>query len=438
MKYLLSLILVVSSQAFAEDNYWIAPVAGNWSDEINWSYASGGEACDNVPEKGDSVFFDDKGKGSCTVDKVIGDIGSITIAGYAGSVSQGTHLTVNGNFKHSGMAIWDVAEYDLIIGGNYLQDGNTEKNMLLVGNSSGKGVSIKGDFTICNSARVSTSSKSRFYFHGNYTAQDNSSFMGWQGETVTFCGNGTKIYTHKFPAGGAFSKVIIEGMGDSRLNIFGAMWPLSLQVKACTIGGTGTIVFYQPNENCYRDSGGVWADSVTICMSAPGRDSMIPGGKYPNLVFTVYGTYTMAGPVECKDLHIECARDNYWTILQANNFPLTFTNLYLGSKDNDIRVGILECGNSVVKSGGAVYLNNTNSYIACDKSTFILAGENILPAGEVSQPMNFYNLEVTGETVLAADCTVENDLAVGKGAVLVCGSKKLTVQGKKKVLGAVK
>ncbi|MFH0797302.1 MAG: hypothetical protein V2A65_09685 [Candidatus Omnitrophota bacterium] len=410
-----AMLIPLTSKVFAADRYWTASGSGNWSDGKNWSETSGGNPCDTLPESGDNIFFDDKGQGVCSVDKTADNIGSITITeGHTGKITQSTNLTVSGDFSHSGAAIWDTAECNLTVG---------------------------VDFTITNSAVVNTGIKSQFYFYGNYTAKQKSRFTGWHGETVTFCGKGTKTYTQEFPSEGfSFSKVVIGGGEDRRLDISGTMRALSLQVKTGTIGGTGTIVFYNPNKDCYRYSGATWADSVNVCMSAPGKNStaVVPGGRYPNLFFTACCTYTTSGPIECAQLSIDCQEDNAWTILDTGGLPLTFKDLRLGNKGSKVRQSALDCRESTVKCSGTIYIDDENSCISCGKSTFILTGENTLPSGEVVQPTKFYNLVVSGKTTLSADCIVENDLTVEKGAVLDCAGYKLIVNGTKKVLGELK
>lgn len=82
----------------ADDRFWVATDAGNWSDTANWSATSGGAGGATVPGSSDIAIFDGSGgaNGNCAIDVNV-NVGGIGItAGYSGEIAQGAQEVLVG------------------------------------------------------------------------------------------------------------------------------------------------------------------------------------------------------------------------------------------------------------------------------------------------------------------------------------------------------
>jgi hypothetical protein len=86
------LLLFVSTGAFAQVKYWVAPgPSGNWSNPANWSNGTGGPGGAGAPVAGQSANFDGVSDANCILDIPAINIRSLSVgAGYTGTISPGT------------------------------------------------------------------------------------------------------------------------------------------------------------------------------------------------------------------------------------------------------------------------------------------------------------------------------------------------------------
>ncbi len=60
------IVLLIGTQTFAADRYWIGNNTNkNWNTTANWSASSGGAGGASVPVAADNVFFNGGGVGQC-------------------------------------------------------------------------------------------------------------------------------------------------------------------------------------------------------------------------------------------------------------------------------------------------------------------------------------------------------------------------------------
>ncbi|WP_290794559.1 T9SS type A sorting domain-containing protein [Flavihumibacter sp. UBA7668] len=198
------LLLFISTGAFAQAKFWVAPGAsGNWSNPANWSNSTGGSGGAGAPVAGQSAQFDGVSDANCILDIPDITIRSLNVgAGYSGTISPGgtNSLTIQASALINGGTITLPAISS--IGVYFIQNGGT--------------------FTTGSTSTLFTDAVT--FNGGTFNGSGNMTFL----RNIT-----TTTPAHNFLAG--TSTAIFGGPNNAAINNNGA--------------GAGTITFYNLEVN---------------------------------------------------------------------------------------------------------------------------------------------------------------------------------------------
>ncbi|MBI2268820.1 MAG: hypothetical protein HYU69_00520 [Bacteroidetes bacterium] len=97
------LSFLLLSCCFSANRYWVSVGASSWNNTANWSASSNGAGGASVPGSGDIAIFDGGAgtkNGNCSIDAAV-NVAGFSIAGYTGTVSQGTNTITVGSSNFS-------------------------------------------------------------------------------------------------------------------------------------------------------------------------------------------------------------------------------------------------------------------------------------------------------------------------------------------------
>ncbi len=106
--------------------YWIATVAGNWSNSANWGYVSNDFGGAPAPTVGQTAIFDGAAgaNGTSNVDTTV-NIATLTVSGYSGSINtQGFGVTLSAGLSQTSGTI-SLGTSTVSVGGNFARAGGT-------------------------------------------------------------------------------------------------------------------------------------------------------------------------------------------------------------------------------------------------------------------------------------------------------------------------
>jgi hypothetical protein len=228
----LSLCVIFSNSALAANRFWIAAAASNWNNTANWSATSGGAGGVAVPVAGDVVTFNGSGLGNCNIDVSV-SVGSISVSGYTGTISQGANI----------IAVSTTATF----GSGTFTGGSAN-------------ITVTGVFTLSGTAFTSTTAVLEFdnnavfssgsFLHNNGTVYFNTSIAA---ETISgtspafyvlnFAGNNRSYTISSLPDITVASNLIISGGGFINL-LLGNMdvsGDINITNSATGCGGTTLV-----------------------------------------------------------------------------------------------------------------------------------------------------------------------------------------------------
>jgi hypothetical protein len=87
----LLILVCFANKGIAAPRFWVTAAASNWNNIANWSATSGGAGGSSVPGAADDVNFDNNGIGNCTIDAIVSVKSFTVVAGFTGTISQGTN-----------------------------------------------------------------------------------------------------------------------------------------------------------------------------------------------------------------------------------------------------------------------------------------------------------------------------------------------------------
>ncbi|MBU1811346.1 MAG: hypothetical protein KJ629_09465, partial [Candidatus Omnitrophica bacterium] len=235
--------------------YWVAPAAGDWDTNANWSSTSGGTPGADYPDAGDTSIFDGNGLLNCTLDAnvsaaVIDIQGALDTNGdYTGTVdANGYDITLTGTLDISDGTLQLPSSSDLTVDGALTIDG---------GALDAENGTIDANSSVTLSSGTLTAPQSSFTIAGDYTSSGGT-FTSGTG-TVTFDGTST-IITGGTADTQDFNNVIVSGTAtlstnaidiDGDLSITGALDASDQDIylagdytsSGTFASGTGAVVF---------------------------------------------------------------------------------------------------------------------------------------------------------------------------------------------------
>jgi len=349
-------ILVVSNSAFSADRYWIATsgALSNWSDDSNWSDASGGVGGFSFPIAGDKVFFDLMGTDDCnltsatvcdgievtgftgvidlnsnTLDPVVGGAADCI---FAKGIISGTLLSIT----TSGVLTFSGTTFNIPIdvsGGNVLLNGSIFNNTTKFEKTGAGNDSGSGNNTFVLASEIINNSAGRFEL-------GNGSPDNFQSHLVLNNIGSNRLDIARNSAGNTVDgNLTISNMTTSN----GDHVRLSVSAASSLIIGGVSIIENFPVANSHVYVG---VNGDVTCLNAVTATNT-PTGANGNIIF--------ANGVN-SDVEIGT------TLLNAN---LTVNNSGTG---NNQRVYVGLSGNITID--GSLFLNNSstasNSHIYCN------------------------------------------------------------------------
>jgi hypothetical protein len=353
---------------FGGDIYWrrnTSGSTGNWSDGSNWSYTSGGSACNCLPAANDHVHFDGNGISGVVINQAV-SVASITAtSGYTGGGANDGHIDNATN------------DYAILVSANVTLDNKQvsmgDNTWTVGGNWDAQDVTTFSE----NISTITLTGVSKTFLgktSGNiYSLIVNSGASVTLNNSVTFTRNVVVAGTITVAGGTNF------GAGSDTAD---------LQVTSSgVVGGAGQVYFGWGNSSISQMDGII---SVSVLNMGSGHSggawNTFAPGRYdsPSVVFyndwvasltlqLLSGTYTFTGDVDFRDYTSPIVVDN-----SANNPNLVFRK----------NLTILNYGNGLIWTKGT----GTITFATNTAQTAIFLGksvENIISSNTSSNGLTF-------------------------------------------------
>lgn len=354
----------------AASKYWVAPAAGNWNSNANWSTTSGGTGGAAVPGAGDLAVFDGGGLGDCAINAAVNVAGLALNSGYAGTLTQGAAFTIT-----VGTSGWSQAEggftggtNTIILNGSWNLSGGTF-------NAGNQTIKLVGDATVAR---------------------------GWTCSGGTFAPGGSTVWFYPDTAGltisnsTSFSNLTLNGVYQTHygnltiptgttLTVSGTLrlYDGDAQNNGVNFLGTGTIAAQgdisasHMNPNSYGDA---YAGTVRLLINGTGDQTFTNAGARlsrveidkPSGTLSLAGTFVVGG---------ESANPGYWTYNAGALDAGTSTVNFLG--DNG---GLTISGSHTLSNVrfDSIYFSHGNTIALATGTTLTTTG--VLTFGNTNVP----------------------------------------------------
>lgn len=326
---------------YAANRFWIRVTPGSWNSALNWAATTGGAGGAGVPGTGDRVYFDNNGKGNCSIDIPV-SISTLNVdPAYTGTISQGTNsiiisgtagfgggvfnggsanITIGGVFTLSGTvftassAVLEFQDNAAFTGGSFIHNNgsvrlnNVTGSVYLTGNSpsfyvlelAGNGnvynINSAGDVTVSHSLNIS----GNLYCRINNGVIDvpgdikitNTATGGGGSTQINITGSGTQNINGGTAAGfGALPQLNINSTGTVNLTGFPTVANNFTYTSGTVVAAGSTLCFTRITANPITVAGSLVLSNVWFLADASTLTATIPAGT----ILTVTGTLTMAG-----------------------------------------------------------------------------------------------------------------------------------------------
>ncbi|HLC39160.1 MAG TPA: PKD domain-containing protein [Patescibacteria group bacterium] len=337
----------------SEDRYWVGAAPAGWNNTANWSDISGGLGGHSIPYRANSVYFDNGGAGSITIN----DDTDIEVA----------KLTIEATFP--GGSTFDADNVEITCNGDFSVFGGTF--------NAGTSTLIM-DATAANSNLITNGyTLSSVEFHLDNTAAANRTIIlgSGPGETLAFSGNFTLDNNDDN------NLIVDSASNDPTINIIG-----SISVSGTGAGsdslqmgdGTWTV---SGNADLY--GGSITANSSTLVMN--GSNKNIIGGSNTLHNLTISGVIGLDGSLNV-DATGTLTVDNTKTLQISPSVTLSM----LSGATTTINGTIDGPGTLELIDGAGANLSTSNTLRA--KTRFTTSTSNItIPARTYGSDLELYN-----------------------------------------------